>query len=146
MELGSSHLALSTVLMYLSPLEQAVAVAPGEPPEYQDATFLDAYISPAQRRKNARMSQKSSRKLRKDGIFSSVSTYLFLTLTLGLQKLSTTPLGIKSRWSLIFQVRILQEKVLAMSFRKSPLATQLTPKRRCTQLSRIIGGLKLKLL
>lgn len=83
MELGSSHQALSNVLMYLSPLEQAAVATAEEPPEYQDATFLDAYISPAQRRKNARMSQKSSIQLRKEGIFFSILIYIFLILTLG---------------------------------------------------------------
>ncbi len=54
MELGTCHQALSTVLAYLSPLEQAAAPLAAEPPEYQDATFLDDLLSPRQRRRKAR--------------------------------------------------------------------------------------------
>lgn len=51
MELGTCHQALSTVLAYLAPLEQAATPFTVEPPEYQDATFLDDLLSPRQRRK-----------------------------------------------------------------------------------------------
>ena len=51
MELGTCHQALSTVLAYLTPLEQAATPLTAEPPEYRDATFLDDLLSPRQRRK-----------------------------------------------------------------------------------------------
>ena len=54
MELGASHQALSTVLAYLAPLEQAATPLTADPPEYQDATFLDDLLSPRQRRRKAR--------------------------------------------------------------------------------------------
>ena len=54
MELGTCHQALSTVLAYLAPLEQAATTLTVEPPEYQDATFLDDLLSPRQRRRKAR--------------------------------------------------------------------------------------------
>lgn len=54
MELGTCHQALSTVLAYLAPLEKAATTLTVEPPEYQDATFLDDLLSPRQRRRKAR--------------------------------------------------------------------------------------------
>ena len=58
MELAASHQALSTVLAYLTPLEQAVTPLTPEPPDYQDATFLDDLLSPRQRRRKARGLEK----------------------------------------------------------------------------------------
>ena len=58
MELGTCHQALSTVLAYLAPLEQAATPLTAEPPQYQDATFLDDLLSPRQRRRKARDLEK----------------------------------------------------------------------------------------
>jgi hypothetical protein len=54
MELGTSHQALSTVLVYLAPLEEAEAPADAGPPEYEDVTFFDDFLSPRQKRWKAR--------------------------------------------------------------------------------------------
>lgn len=58
MELGTCHQALSTVLAYLAPLEQAATTLTVDPPEYQDATFFDDLLSPRQRRRKARDLEK----------------------------------------------------------------------------------------
>jgi hypothetical protein len=60
MELASSHQALSTVLIYLTPLEKGIISNEDQPPDYKDATFLDDYTSPAQRRLRVRSLQKKT--------------------------------------------------------------------------------------
>jgi hypothetical protein len=61
MELRTSHQALSTVLAYLTPLEQTATPSATEPPAYEDATFFDELLSPRQRRKKAQHADKGHR-------------------------------------------------------------------------------------
>ncbi|OCK81386.1 hypothetical protein K432DRAFT_295698 [Lepidopterella palustris CBS 459.81] len=52
MELATCHQTLSTVLAYLSPLEEAsAAAADAAPPSYDDATHFDDFLSPRQRKR-----------------------------------------------------------------------------------------------
>jgi hypothetical protein len=51
MELNTSHRALSIVLAYLVPLEQAETPEDPTPPLYDNATFFDDFLSPRQKRK-----------------------------------------------------------------------------------------------
>lgn len=66
MELGTSHQALSTVLAYLAPLEQTEATVEAAPPQYDDATFFDDFLSPRQKRRKAWDTEKSFRAQTKD--------------------------------------------------------------------------------
>jgi hypothetical protein len=69
MELSANHQALSIVLAYLAPLEQAATPVTAEPPAYQDATFFDGLLSPRQRRTKARDLKK-----RDEGTLSLISS------------------------------------------------------------------------
>ena len=53
MELRTSHQTLSTVLGYLTPLEQTTTPLPAGPPAYEDVTFFDDFLSPRQKRMKA---------------------------------------------------------------------------------------------
>jgi hypothetical protein len=53
MELRTSHQTLSTVLAYLTPLEQSDAAMGADPPKYNDVTFFDDLLSPRQKRMKA---------------------------------------------------------------------------------------------
>lgn len=66
MELGTSHQALSTVLSYLAPLEQTETAVDAAPPQYDDATFFDDFLSPRQKRRKAWDTEKSFRAEKKD--------------------------------------------------------------------------------
>jgi hypothetical protein len=66
MELGASHQALLTVLSYLAPLEQTEAPVDAPPPEYNDATFFDDYLSPRQKKRKAWDTEKSFGAEKKD--------------------------------------------------------------------------------
>lgn len=80
MELGSCHQALSTVLIYLTPLERGAPAQTDPPPEYDDATFLDQYIiSPFQRRRNARSLQISAMQPNKGMIGSLECSSMIVT-------------------------------------------------------------------
>jgi hypothetical protein len=59
LELGTSHQALSNVLVYLAPLEHPEASVNAAPPQYEDATFWDDFLSPRQKRRKARDTGKS---------------------------------------------------------------------------------------
>jgi hypothetical protein len=59
MELGTSHQALSTALTYLAPLEQTETPLDAAPPQYDDATYFDDFLSPRQKRRKAWDTQKS---------------------------------------------------------------------------------------
>jgi hypothetical protein len=76
MELGTSHQALSTLLAYLAPLEQAEATVEEALPKYDDATFFDDFLSPRQKRRKACDTEKSFRAQEKDeGTVSRVWRY-----------------------------------------------------------------------
>jgi hypothetical protein len=53
MELAACHQTLSTVLAYLTPLELTKAPIDAGPPQYDDATFFDDFLSPRQKKKKA---------------------------------------------------------------------------------------------
>lgn len=53
MELRTSHQTLSTVLGYLTPLEQTTTPLATGPPAYEDVTFFDDFLSPRQKRMKA---------------------------------------------------------------------------------------------
>jgi hypothetical protein len=59
MELGTSHQSLMTVLSYLTQLEQTETLVDEAPPQYDDATFFDGFLSPRQKRRRARDMEKS---------------------------------------------------------------------------------------
>jgi hypothetical protein len=66
MELGTSHQALLTVLSYLAPLVQTETLVDAAPPQYDDATFFDDFLSPRQKRRRARDMEKSFGAHKKD--------------------------------------------------------------------------------
>jgi hypothetical protein len=66
MELGTSHQTLLTVLSYLAPLEQMETPVDAAPPQYDDATFFDDYLSPRQKRRKAWDTEKSFGAEKKD--------------------------------------------------------------------------------
>jgi hypothetical protein len=66
MELGTSHQALSTVLAYLAQLEKTETLVDEAPPQYDDATFFDGFLSPRQKRRKAWDTEKSFGAEKKD--------------------------------------------------------------------------------
>jgi len=73
MELGTCHQALSTVLLYLAPLEKTETPVDAAPPKYDDSTFFDDFLSPRQKRQKAWDTKKSFGAEKKDeGIVSHV--------------------------------------------------------------------------
>lgn len=59
LELRTSHQTISTVLAYLTPLEQLENLAPAEPPKYDDVEFVDDLLSPRQRRRKGQYADGS---------------------------------------------------------------------------------------
>jgi hypothetical protein len=66
MELKTCHQTLSTVLAFLTPLENSAIVAMAEPPKYDDVTFFDDLLSPRQRRMRARYTEVGQRNEKKE--------------------------------------------------------------------------------
>lgn len=72
MELGTCHQALSTVLSYLTGLEEAEPTL--EAPTYSDATFFDDVLSPRQKKRMLQDAEKMrSTEKRFDGMVLEVS-------------------------------------------------------------------------
>jgi hypothetical protein len=84
MELGTCHQALSTVLLYLAPLEHTETQVDAAPPQFDDATFFDDFLSPGQKRRKAWDTEKSFGAEKKDEGTVSHVWYVpgLLTLTL----------------------------------------------------------------
>lgn len=72
MELSTSHQALSNVLAYLAPLEQADTPEDPSPPLYDNATFFDDFLSPRQKKKVRDMKRRLGEEKKDNGTVSYI--------------------------------------------------------------------------
>jgi hypothetical protein len=95
-ELRTSHQALSTVLAYLTPLEQTTPTLAAEPPAYDDVTFFDDFLSPRQKKRKAQSTDEGQMNEKRDdkGTIDLNHAVLGVVLTFACQDFLTS----KRQW------------------------------------------------